>query len=82
MKSSQEWPASLTYIIRDIFIAMNGKQVIAKLKTAGWTLVRVRGGHHLLSKDGKTVPVPVHGTAEIGKGLLAEIERQTGVKLK
>jgi len=28
------------------------------------------------------VPIPVHGATDIGKGLLAEIERQTGVKLK
>jgi hypothetical protein len=38
--------------------------------------------HHLTEKAGCVVPVPVHGTADIGKGLLAEIERQTGVKFK
>jgi predicted RNA binding protein YcfA (HicA-like mRNA interferase family) len=26
--------------------------------------------------------VPIHGNRDIGKGLLAEIERQTGVKFK
>jgi predicted RNA binding protein YcfA (HicA-like mRNA interferase family) len=36
----------------------------------------------MLEKAGRVVTVPVHGTADIGKGLLAEIERQTGVKLK
>ncbi len=35
-----------------------------------------------MEKDGLTVPIPVHGTADIGKGLLAAIERQTGVELK
>jgi predicted RNA binding protein YcfA (HicA-like mRNA interferase family) len=35
-----------------------------------------------MEKDGKTIPIPVHGSKEIGKGLLAEIERQTGVKFK
>ena len=61
---------------------MNGKQVIAKLKEVGWMPGRMRGSHHLMNKDGKSVPVPVHGTKDIGKGLLADIERQTGVKLK
>jgi predicted RNA binding protein YcfA (HicA-like mRNA interferase family) len=35
-----------------------------------------------MEKDGKVIPVPVHGSKEIGRGLLAEIERQTGVKFK
>jgi predicted RNA binding protein YcfA (HicA-like mRNA interferase family) len=61
---------------------MNGKQIISKLKVAGWVLARVNGSHHIYTKDGKAVPVPVHGTKDIGAGLLAAIERQTGVKLK
>jgi predicted RNA binding protein YcfA (HicA-like mRNA interferase family) len=61
---------------------MNGNAVVRRLKAAGWRQVRVRGSHHLMEKDGKVIPVPVHGPKEIGKGLLAEIERQTGVKFK
>lgn len=61
---------------------MNGKDVLAKLKAAGWTLDRVQGSHHILVKQGKAVPVPVHGTRDLGAGLLAAIARQTGVKLK
>ena len=61
---------------------MTGKDVIAKLKAAGWKLDRVHGSHHILTKAGKAVPVPVHGARDIGAGLLAAIQRQTGVKLK
>jgi predicted RNA binding protein YcfA (HicA-like mRNA interferase family) len=61
---------------------VNGKEVIAKLKAAGWSLDRVHGSHHVLVKDGKAVPVPVHGARDLGAGLLAAIARQTGVKLK
>jgi predicted RNA binding protein YcfA (HicA-like mRNA interferase family) len=63
---------------------MNGKQVIDKLKAAGWTLARINGSHHLMEKAGmpRSVPVPVHGNKDIGSGLLAEIQRQTGVTLK
>ena len=59
---------------------MTGKDVIAKLKSAGWVIDRVNGSHHVLTKDGKAVPV--HGSRDIGVGLLAAIQRQTGVKLK
>jgi predicted RNA binding protein YcfA (HicA-like mRNA interferase family) len=61
---------------------MNGNEIIKKLKKEGWSLKRVRGSHHLMEKNGNIVPVPVHGTTDIAKGLLAAIERQTGVKLK
>jgi predicted RNA binding protein YcfA (HicA-like mRNA interferase family) len=36
----------------------------------------------MMEREGRVIPIPVHGTADIGKGLLADIERQTGVKLK
>ena len=61
---------------------MNGKEVIARLKAAGWQLNRVHGSHHIMTKGGAAVPVPVHGTRDVGVGLLAAIQRQTGVKLK
>jgi predicted RNA binding protein YcfA (HicA-like mRNA interferase family) len=63
---------------------MNGKQVIAKLKEAGWTLARIEGSHHIMQKEGepRPVPVPMHGAKDIGIGLLAKIQCQSGVKLK
>jgi predicted RNA binding protein YcfA (HicA-like mRNA interferase family) len=61
---------------------MNGKEIIAKLKAAGWALDRINGSHHIMVKDGKAVPVPVHGSKEVGTGLVAAIARQSGVKLK
>jgi predicted RNA binding protein YcfA (HicA-like mRNA interferase family) len=61
---------------------MTGKDVVAKLKAQGWVLSRVHGSHHVLSKNGKAVPVPVHGSRDLGAGLLAAIQRQSGVKLK
>jgi predicted RNA binding protein YcfA (HicA-like mRNA interferase family) len=61
---------------------MNGRDVIAKLKADGWTLARINVSHHIFSKDGKAVPVPVHGTRDLGPGLIAAIQRQSNVKLK
>lgn len=61
---------------------MNGKEIIKKLKAAEWKLDRIHGSHHIMVKEGRAVPVPVHGNRDISPGLIAEIERQTGVKLK
>ena len=61
---------------------MNGKEVIAKLKAAGWSINRIRGSHHIMTKGSQAVPVPVHGSRDIGAGLIAALQRQTGVKLK
>ena len=61
---------------------MTGKEVIARMKAQGWSVDRVHGSHHILTKDGKAVPVPVHGSRDLGAGLLAAIQRQTGVLLK
>ena len=69
------------YLLIYLYI-MNGKQIIRKLENEGWHIKRVRGSHHIMSKDGRSVPVPVHGSTERGKGLLSAIEKQTGVKLK
>lgn len=78
--------------LEDVYLAMHhdwsilecvtGKEVIAKLKAAGWTLDRIHGSHHILTKDGRAVPVPVHGSRHLGPGLIAAIQRQSNVKLK
>jgi len=60
---------------------MNGKEAIRKLQAGGWVVVRIRGSHYVVKKEGKSVPIPVHGNKDLGKGLIAEIERETGVKL-
>jgi predicted RNA binding protein YcfA (HicA-like mRNA interferase family) len=39
---------------------MNGKEVIAKLKAAGWSLDRINGSHHIMTNGKSAVPIPVH----------------------
>ena len=65
-------------------MSMNGKQVVAKLKEAGWVLSRIEGSHHIMEKEGmpRCVPVPVHGSKDLGQGIIAAIQRQSGVKLR
>jgi predicted RNA binding protein YcfA (HicA-like mRNA interferase family) len=76
--------ASLTvydiwYIIKDI----NGRQVIKKLEAAGWVVIRTRGSHYIMAKEGvaRSVPVPCHGAVDLKKPLVKALEKQTGVKL-
>ena len=55
---------------------LTGRELIAALETAGFSVVRVRGSHHMLRHaDGQTTTVPVHGSEIIGVGLLSRILR-------
>ena len=62
-------------------LSMNGKEVIKILKQNGWEELRVNGSHHRMGRDSLRTTVPVHGKRDLGKGLLAAIEKQTGVTL-
>lgn len=60
---------------------MTGKDIINILEKHGWRILRINGSHHRMGKNGLRTTVPVHSKRDIGKGLLAAIEKQTGVKL-
>ena len=62
---------------------MSSREVIARLKIAGWFEVAQVGSHkqfkHLTRKGRVTVP---HPERDIPLGTLASIERQSGVTLR
>jgi predicted RNA binding protein YcfA (HicA-like mRNA interferase family) len=59
---------------------MNGKDLSAVLKEYGWVLDRVKGSHHIFIKPGKrSVPVPIHGSKDLPKGLIKAILRQAEI---
>ena len=60
---------------------MTGKELIKILQDHGWEVLRINGSHHRMGKDNLRTTVPIHGKKDIGKGLLAAIEKQTEVKL-
>lgn len=60
---------------------MTGKEIIKIPEHDGWQILRINGSHHRLGKGNMRTTVPVHGKRDIGRGLLAAIEKQTGVKL-
>lgn len=59
---------------------MTGKQLIKLLKNEGWKVDRIQGSHHILVKGEKTLSVPVHGSKDMGKGLLNALMKQGGLK--
>ena len=55
---------------------VRGREVIAALRKAGFTVIRIKGSHHFLRHaDGKCTVVPVHAGEIIGPGLLNKILR-------
>ena len=59
---------------------MSGKDLVKLLRKNGWTLLRIIGSHHYMSKGPKVVSVPVHGSHDIDKGLLEKLLKQVGLK--
>ena len=56
---------------------VSGKDVIRALKKVGFEVVKIRGSHAKLRKDGRIVIVPLHD--ELCKGTLKSIIRQAGI---
>ena len=53
---------------------LRGREVVAALRRAGFTVVRIRGSHHFVQhSDGRRTVVPVHAGDTIGPGLLSKI---------
>ena len=48
---------------------MKSTELHRMIKRSGWVVVRQSGSHVIYEKDGVRIPVPDHGSKEIGKGL-------------
>jgi antitoxin HicB len=55
---------------------MTARELINEFEVAGWSLVRVRGSHHIYGKNGHSFPIPKHAGKELGKGLVASARRK------
>ena len=51
---------------------VSGKKAVAAFEKPGFYVVRVRGSHHILKKDGHRLrlSIPVHAGETVGVGLL------------
>jgi len=54
---------------------ITGKDLCKILENQGWSLERVKGSHHIYTKEGelRNIVVPVHSNKIIKKGLLTAI---------
>jgi predicted RNA binding protein YcfA (HicA-like mRNA interferase family) len=59
---------------------MRGKELVKLLEKNGWTLDRIKGSHHIMFKENKTLSVPVHDNKDLGKGLLNRLLKEGGLK--
>lgn len=50
------------------------------IRKNGWQLVRVAGSHYIYEKDGRTYPVPYHGSKEMFEGLRKSIIKDMGLQ--
>ena len=57
----------------------SGRQMVRFLESPGFTVVRVRGSHHVIARETKRTSIPVHGNRalKIGtlRGILRDFER-------
>lgn len=59
---------------------VKGEQVVDALKRAGFSVLRVKGSHHVLGHaDGRRTVVPVHKGKDIKRGLLRKIIDDAGL---
>lgn len=50
------------------------------LQRQGFSIVRIKGSHHILAKDTCTVVVPVHGNQTLKIGTLNTILESSGIQ--
>jgi predicted RNA binding protein YcfA (HicA-like mRNA interferase family) len=49
---------------------VKARELMRRLEEAGWSLLRVRGSHHIYGKKGHTFSVPYHASKDLKKGLV------------
>ena len=51
---------------------VSGRDFARTVERRGWTLLRIKGSHHIYGKRGSTVrlSIPIHGSNPLKRGLL------------
>lgn len=60
---------------------VSGKRMGRLLEERGWQLDRIKGSHHVYRnpETGRSVTVPVHGSADLKPGTQRSIMRDAGI---
>ena len=62
---------------------ISGKDLVLTLQKFGFTVLRIKGSHHVLKHpDGRMTVVPVHRNEIIGPGLLLKILKDCEISVK
>jgi predicted RNA binding protein YcfA (HicA-like mRNA interferase family) len=61
--------------------SISGKEFAKALERHSWSLLRVKGSHHIYGKAGSEVriSVPIHGNQAIKAGLLRHFMKMAGL---
>jgi predicted RNA binding protein YcfA (HicA-like mRNA interferase family) len=59
--------------------SISGKALCKVVERLGWTLKRITGSHHIYSRDGVILSIPVHGNRDLPKGTLRSIMKDAGL---
>jgi predicted RNA binding protein YcfA (HicA-like mRNA interferase family) len=61
---------------------MKSSELVRMFERAGWIEIRQTGSHKIFKdpKTGDTIPVPYHGSKEVGTGLANKILKKAGLK--
>jgi predicted RNA binding protein YcfA (HicA-like mRNA interferase family) len=60
---------------------MTGKHLKKILEEQGWLLDGISGSHHIMIRVGnRSIPIPVHGSNDLPKGMVHAILKQAGIK--
>ncbi len=60
---------------------MTGKQLKKLMEEHGWHMDRISGSHHIMIRENcRSIPIPIHGSTDLPKGLVSAILKQAGIK--
>jgi predicted RNA binding protein YcfA (HicA-like mRNA interferase family) len=61
--------------------SVSGKDFAKVLERNGWSLLRIKGSHHIYGKAGSDVriSVPIHGNQALKTGLLSHFMKVAGL---
>jgi predicted RNA binding protein YcfA (HicA-like mRNA interferase family) len=61
---------------------VSGRELVRLLEKDGWMLARIRGSHHVYTKEGRIerISVPIHGNKPLKIGLLRHFLKVAGLK--
>jgi len=62
--------------------SVSGKALCKVVERCGWNLKRITGSHHIYSKGGTIISIPVHGNRDLPTGTLKSIMKDADLTEK